>query len=285
MATSPPTVSNDPPAPSHGDLLKVSAYDRAASLLISLLVMVGLFVTILVVMWITTQVFNRPPAAEMFLVEEDTGLIDEGDAYDIDEPGLDELNLAEPDIQDTLAAVTDAVTSVAATLDAIDSAVSARGKGGDGRQRGAGGLIPRWQRWEIRYAETTLESYLKQLDFFGIELAALGGGQPSIDYVAFERGRPVRRTAAADEKDERLYFIWQGGPFKEQDRGLLTQAGVPTTGRVICQFYPPSVENQLAILEQAQLGTRDLKQVRKTVFGVQAAGRGYEFYVLDIQWR
>ena len=271
----------------HGDLLKVSAYDHVASLLVALLVLVGVFVAILVVIWITNQVFMRPPAPEMFLFEDSGDTVNpEGSARDINEPGVEELDLAEPDVQDTLAAVTDAVSSVAASLDAIDGAMSTRGSGaGDNRKRGTGGLIPRWQRWEIRYLSTTLESYTKQLDFFGIELGVVGGGQPTIDYARYKGGRPIKRSVPADDKDERLYFIWQGGKFKAHDRSLLARAGVNTTGRIMCQFYPAAIENQLAVLENQSLGSRQLKQVKKTIFGVVPVGRGFEFKVLEMRWR
>ena len=105
---------------------------------------------------------------------------------------MEELqDLVEPDVKDTLAAVTDAVSTVAASLDAMETVMSTRGRGGaDGRKRGSGDTIPRWQRWEIRFQATTLESYAKELEFFGIELAALGGGRPGIDYAYFENGSP-----------------------------------------------------------------------------------------------
>jgi hypothetical protein len=273
------------PASEPGDLLRVSTYDQVAGLLVSLLMMVGLCVGVLVVIWITTRVFTRPAPAEVFLVEEESGPEEaESSATEIREPGLEELDLVTPDVQDTLAAVTDAVSSVAASLDAIETAVSSRGSGGDGRKQGSG-VIPRWQRWEIRYVSTTLDSYAKQLEYFGIELAALGGGQATVDYARFSNGRPQRRAADSATSDERLYFIWQGGKFKEQDRALLARAGINMTGRVICQFYPPEIENQLAVLEQNELGGRPLKDVRRTTFGVRPAGRGFEFHVSEIQWR
>lgn len=249
--------------------------------------MVGLFVSVLFVVWLTTQVFSRPAAPEMFLVEEEPGTDNpEGTARDINEPGIEELDLAEPDVQDTLAAVTDAVSSIAASLDAIDGAMATRGSGaGDSRKRGGGDLIPRWQRWEIRYISTTLESYAKQLEFFGIELAAIGGGQSTIDYAIFENGNLKSRSVNASQEDDRLYFIWQGGKFKEQDRALLSRAGINTTGRVICQFYPPAIENQLAVIEKEAMGSRELKEVKKTTFSVKPAGRGFEFFVDKMEWR
>jgi hypothetical protein len=223
----------------------------------------------------------------MYLVEEEEGTTNpEGTARDINEPGIEELDLAEPDVQDTLAAVTDAVSSVAASLDALEGAMATRGSGaGDSRKRGGGDLIPRWQRWEVGFDGTTLDSYAKQLEFFGIELGAIGGGQPTIDYAFFQRGKLQNRSVPSTTEDERLYFIWQGGKFKEQDRALLQRAGVNTTGRVMCQFYPPAIENQLAVLEKEALGARELKNVRKTIFSVRPAGRNFEFFVKEIQWR
>jgi hypothetical protein len=269
-----------------GELLKVSTYDRAASLLVSLLLMVGLGVGVLTMIWITTRVLARPAPPMIALVEEEPGTEDAQDTVEISEPGIDDLDLAEPDVQDTLAAVTDAVSSVAASLDAIDSAVASRGSGfGQNRKRGGGDQIPRWQRWEVRYLNTTLEAYVRQLEYFGIELAAMGGGRSTIDYGSFRNGRPAARSSQSGQDDQRLYFIWQGGRFREQDRALLAQAGIDTTGRVVCQFYPPEIENQLAVLEQQQQGSRALRDIKRTIFGVRPAGRGYEFYVIEIQWR
>ncbi len=277
--TADPTDSTTP------DLLKVSAYDRVSSVIVALLVMVGSLVAMLGIVWWTSQMLTRPTAQEVFLVEEAEGEeSNEQDAREVQEPGLEDLALVEPDVKETLAAVTDAVSSVAASLDAIETAVSTRGQGGEGRKAGSG-VIPRWQRWEIRYLSTTLEAYAKQLDFFGIELAAMGGGKPSVDYAHFQKGRIGRRPSPEGQEDKRLYFVWQGGRFQQQDRALLTQAGINPQGRITCQFFSPELENSLALLEQKQLGGRPLKQVRRTVFAVRPAGQGFEFYVLEIQAR
>ena len=288
MSSRTPSKSTPQRQPVHGDLLKVSAYDRAASMLVAALVMVGVFVTLLFIVWLTTRVFFVPSAPEVFLVEDEPGTTNpEGTARDINEPGIEELtDIIEPDITETLAAVTEAVSSVAASLDAVDGVMATRGKGaGDNRKRGSGDVIPRWQRWEIRFESTTLESYAKQLEFFGIELGALGGGRGGVDYAQMKGGSPQQRSVNADAKDDRLYFIWQGGKLTQQDQALLQQAGVSTTGRVVCQFYPKSIENQLAVLEKQKLGSRPLRDVKRTVFGVRPAGRGYEFYVVEIDYR
>ena len=195
-------------------------------------------------------------------------------------------DLVEPDVQDTLAAVTDAVSSIAASLNAIDGAVATRGNGmGDNRKRGNGDAIPRHERWEVKYTSTTLADYSSQLEFFGIDVGAFGGGRPGVEYVYFQNRAAKKKVETDPEKDERIYFVWQGGKFKQYDRSLLSQVGIPTTGRVIMQFYPKDVENKLALLEQDKRGSRPLRDIQKTYFGIQGTKGSYEFYVINIEWR
>jgi hypothetical protein len=95
----------------------------------------------------------------------------------------------------------------------------------------------------------------------------------------------MARRQPAGQKDDRLYFVWQGGRFRDEDRAVMSRAGINTSGRIVCQFCPAEIENQLATLEQQQLGNRALRDIRRTIFGVRPAGRGFEFYVIEIQWR
>ena len=257
-------------------------------MLIALLILIGTAVALLFFIWLTGRVFYKPSMSEILLLEEESGTQNPpGTARDINEPGIEELNdLQEPDVKDQLAAVTDAVSTIAASLDALEGVVATRGKGmGDSRKRGNGDdVIPRWQRWEIRYESTTLADYAKQLGFFNIELGVLGGGRPGVDYLGFAGGAAKKRTVNNSD-DERLYFIWQSGKFKEQDRQLLAQNGIPTSGRVMCQFYSKELENRLANLELQKRGNRPLKDIKKTFFGITGSSNNYEFYVMDIRWR
>ena len=72
--------------------LGVSAYDRTAALLVALLIMVGVFVSMLVVIWITSRVFTTQQAVPVEFIEElsggDAAL---GSARDLEEPGLDRV--------------------------------------------------------------------------------------------------------------------------------------------------------------------------------------------------
>jgi hypothetical protein len=141
------------------------------------------------------------------------------------------------------------------------------------------GGLSRSQRWEIRFAaETVLDDYRRELDFFQIELAAatLDG---RIEYVrGFTQSPPtVERDRTAAET--RLYMQWRSGSARlAADRALLESAGVETAGKQLVQFIPPDVEERLARLEY-DYAKREAAKIRKTRFAVRPVGGGFEFFV------
>jgi hypothetical protein len=158
-------------------------------------------------------------------------------------------------------------------------------------------IIPRHLRWQVQYDTSDGLAYAKQLDFFGIELGAVGGGRPLIDYASsLQKGRPDSRSGQGDA-EQRLYLTWTGGTLAKFDRDFLTRAGVPTARRIIVQFYPEPVENRLAIIEMEAAAKKPVEQLTpaernqwqkafaKTIFGVKRTGSGYEYYVIDQKFR
>lgn len=289
-------LQHDGPARRLAAETQVSLFDRISSLLVALLILVGFFVLILFLIWLTNRALYRERAVPVTLIEELAGRGDHalGTARDLEEPGVEELpDVVEPQLSETLEAVTDAVSSQAATLEALEGNAEFTGTGrgqGDSRMAGPGGegsadIVPRWERWEVHFSTTSRDEYARQLDFFGIELGAVGGGTPNVDYATgLSKPTPSRRSAPGDQ-EKRLYMTWNSGVLQEMDRQLLEQAGITTRGRIIMQFYPPEQEQKLAELENAKAGGRSVKEIRKTMFGVRAAGTGYEFYVIDQQYR
>lgn len=272
--------------------LGVSAYDRTAALLVALLIMVGVFVSMLVVIWITSRVFTTQQAVPVEFIEElsggDAAL---GSARDLEEPGLEEVeDLNEPQLEQTLEALTDAISAQQANLDTLEGEARASSKGrglGDSRAAGQGGdanTIPRWERWQIEFNAATLGEYADKLDFFGIELAAMGGGSKQIDY-AFNLSKKKPDTRSSSDDDNRIYFTWRHGSLRAGDRDLLARAGIKTQGRLLVQFYPAKIENMLAALENNELSGRPLDSVKKTVFGVVGESGKYEFALLQLQRR
>ena len=155
-----------------------------------------------------------------------------------------------------------------------------RGPGplGEGRSD----IVPPWDRWEIRFTTEGLTAYARQLDSFKIELGAIGGS-PVVDYAwNLSSPKPKHKTGKpGDEK--RLYMSWKGGGvLADYDKQLLARAGIKTQRRLILQFYPKETEHMLLQAEaDHDKGRHKPQEFLKTIFGVQPAGRGYEFYVID----
>lgn len=255
-------------------------------MLVALLILVGSAVLLLFLILLTRRVLASQLTVPVEFLEELAG--DSEDSFGSDdefaEPGLQELDLIEPQVQEVISEVSDTVVAQAATLDAMLSDMTAGGTGsGDRRRAGKGGsnIVPRWERWEIRFSAISLDVYAKQLDFFRVELAVIGGGGKSIEYVSgFSRPRPEKRSSSAESED-RLYMTWRSGELKKADRDLLRKTGLDPLGRLSVQFYPPDVEQTLGRLERAYAGDRELKDIRRTRFGVRPDAKGYQFYVME----
>ena len=280
-------------APPLEDELGVSHYENVTSWIVALILFIGFFVTLLGLIWLTKQFSFAQVAVPIEFVEEKSGRGEaaEGYARDLEEPGLEELEeLQEPALQATLEAVTTMVSTKMAALDSLNTDATQTGKGsglGDSRGEGEGGegdSIPRWERWQIEYESDSLTKYASQLDFFGIELGAAGGGRKFIDYARnFARGGSTRQGTGKQEK--RLYFTWNSGTLRQLDGQLLGRAGVITAGRVTLQFYPPNLEEQLFQLEMRnaseKFGIKNPRYLRKTIFKVQKSGSGFIFKVVN----
>lgn len=278
--------------------MSLSTYDQVAGILLALLLLIGGAVGVMFLLWLISSIVFAPAARPIKLVENITGRGEhaEGFARDLEAPGEEEMpELQEPQLQTSLEAVTDAVSSVAASMDVFDSQSPLTSKGnaglGDSRPPGPLGegenIIPRWERWEIRFSSNNLNAYAQQLDFFKIELGAIGG-KKEVDYAMnLTQGRPNTKSGPS-KNEKRLYMTWKSGALKQFDQQLLARAGVNTSNRMLVQFYPEQTENMLATIEMEnakKVGHPNLKEFLRTVFGVRAAGRNFEFYVIDQHFR
>jgi hypothetical protein len=154
------------------------------------------------------------------------------------------------------------------------------GTGGPGLGFGPGdGGVPAEQRWSIVYNPgQTLEEYARQLDALGVEFAVVTDSKQLVYVSHFSDPSPTKRYGSG-QGDARLYFLWQGRGRKATDIALLQKAGVDVGDRVMLQFYPKPVEQQLAQLEVRYRG-RQPAEIRFTRFGVVATGNGYGFQVI-----
>jgi len=285
--------------------LRVSAYDKVASLLIALLMVVGFFVLLLFIIWLTGRLlFTKAPIPVELLEYAGRGDHAAGFERDMEEPGMEEMEeLMEPQVEATLEAITDVVSNQAAAFDAIamSAAASSKGSGmGDSRPPGPLGegvtdVIPPWERWEIRFSTAGIDVYARQLDHFKIELGAAGGGMSKVDYAYDLAGSPPKHRQGNPEEEGRMYMTWKGGgPMAAFDRQLLGRARIKTDRRMLLQFYPKPTEQMLQNVEfQAAADEHgitppelDPRILLKTIFGVRSVrGGGYEFHVIEQYFR
>ena len=282
MATTQPTIGTYE--------LEVSPYERVASMLIALLVLIGSAVLIMFLLWLTSQIFASRVAPEVNL--EDIGIGDGGlsGGTELDAPLAEELgmetDLEEPSLEQTLATIADAVSSQVAMLQdpfATEDAVTGRGGStgsGGGTGGGTGSGSGRARRWEVRFPPgNTIVTYARQLDFFKIEMGVLMDGGKVVYASNFSRQNPTRREGRS-KQEPRYYLTWREGGLQQADQELLGKAGIDPKGRLILKFLTKELEADLLAKEQAYLAGSNRK-IRTTYFGIRPASGGYEFYVID----
>ena len=291
--TSPPPKRKSQ-VPKRAYRLNASAYDQVASGLFSALLFVGVTVIAILMLFFSSKLFVSQVAVPVTMSDVAGEGSARGSGSELDEPGGDDVpdELQQDSPIESVETITAAVSSNAASFDDMSLETSfTPGKGGgkgDGRGTGRGRAgpqedVPRAQRWAIHFDGGNIKTYAKQLDFFGIELAALGGSENLVQYAYnVSKPKPDKRTGPS-ESEQRLYMTWRSGPLQSADRELLKKAGIDITDRVIMQFYPAATEQQLAQLERAYAGTRDINEVRRTVFDVRAKGDKFEFVVTGQQ--
>ncbi len=288
--------------PKDFDALQTHLSDRVSSLLISLVLMVGLSVVVLGSIYLSNRRIAAPLSVVLVPEERAAGRGDHaaGFAKDFAAPGEEEIEqISEPTLQQSLEAATSMVSTIIASMDTIESLASeaSHGQGGLGDYRPPGllgdgeDIIHRSQRWELKFTARNLQAYAAQLDYFNIELAAIGGGIRTVDYASKFSGTPQRKSGNSKE-EERIYFIWRnGGAMEQYDRQLLQRAGVPLQGRQVLKFLSKAFEDQLAQLEygyaQQVLGRpASPMELAKTIFECRPlSSGGYEWVVIDQRYR
>ncbi len=277
---------------------RISRFDVVTSLFMALMLFIGIFVFMLFIIWLTSR-WTFAPLAIAPIIENAAGRGDNAEGFerDFEPPGAEEVEeLMEPTLQDTIEAVTDAVSSVAASLTTNDTSATSSTVGtgqGDSRPPGPEGegedIVPRFERWQLNFTARDVGSYAKQLDFYAIELGAIGGSVQGVDSVNNLSSKPTSRLIIDTESEKRLYFMFKTpSPLMQYDLQLLGQAGVNTSGRTPLKFIPTELENKLAFVEleySKSKGHPSVTEIAKTVFESKAVGAGYEFEVTSQRYR
>ncbi|XZE19455.1 hypothetical protein SH449x_004775 [Pirellulaceae bacterium SH449] len=274
--------------------LRTNSVDKVSSLLTAMLVLVGLAVFLLGLMFFLRA--GQPQIKAIRLEPEKIagrGENAEGMERDFDPPAADEVEMSDPPLDQTLQMVADAINSVSELMDGMQN--DGTGKG-DSRPPGPEGegddIIPRFERWDIKFQARDKKNYGAQLDFFKIELGTYGAGIPRVEYISNLSGAPVKRSGLPKD-DKRLYFLSVAdGALKRYDKQFLQSAGINVGTRPPIKFFPPETEELLAQAEaQHYVKNRNpefrVTDVGKTVFESRpsATGKGYEFVVIDQRYR
>ena len=135
--------------------------------------------------------------------------------------------------------------------------------------------------WEVLFTDgiSPLE-YARQIDYFGIELAAVAkNGQ--IQYASHvTQPKPERRVGKKSE-ELRIAINWKQGNLSSLDGKLLTKAGITTTDKTITHYYPLAIEAKMMQVQKAYAG-RQASDIRRTRFKIRPQEnnpKAYEFYV------
>jgi len=270
--------------------LTVNSYDRTATLLIALLIMVGAAVSGLLVVFFTTRQFPSIEPIPVVPVEATSPNANQGLANEPDPPGVEDApDLSEPQLQDTLDALTAAVSmnEVLLSDEMLDAEKEAgKGKGlGDSRMPGQGGdgvveRVRRADRWKIRFEPESFSDFARWLDFHKIELGVLG--RDNQVYYAYEvTGSPIKVRSGKPSEDKRIYTSPADGPMPNLAMQLARKAGIARHGTIILLFHPKNVTDLLWITENKYANGRDVNTIRETVFTVIKERNRYTFQVVD----
>jgi hypothetical protein len=272
--------------------LAVNSYDRVASLLVALLIMIGAVVAGLVIVYFARTLSANQVAIPVQPVSaarpSDAAL---GLKRDLEPPGMEDVSdLIEPQLPDTLSTIAAAVAERAALVsdENIDSDGEVSHGQGLGDERTAGisgdGDFVREPDRQILFDPASIDEYAAWLDFFKIELGVLGRDNQVHYAYNLSQARPDTRVGAPLE-EQRLYLNSSGSPLATLDQRLAGKAGIDRFGRIVLQFFPPEASGLLYALEQQAAGGRSIEEVRKTIFRVARKGNGFEFSVEQQEFR
>lgn len=287
MASSPPQNLQSASATSSDYRLSVSSYDRTASMIIALLVIVGCAVAGMAVVFFTGKFVRTIEPIPVVPVEASTTSPNQGMADEPDPPGAEDApELSEPQLEQTLENLASSVIQDVMVSDTIKEAGKGKGKG-DKRLAGAGGdgvveRVPRWERWKIRFEPDSTADFAGWLDYYKIEIGVLGRDKKVHYAKNFTKGTPEVYSRTDYMKDTRGYTTAADGPMPRLTDELARKAGIANRGSLMLMFYPfKGVEDLLYTLESKYSGGRSANDIRETVFAVVKEGRDYRFEVID----
>lgn len=268
----------------------VSTYDRVSASLWSSIMIFGSFAVILLLVWLGKlsgpEVVPPEPLQPWPTPAVVTGPSDQ--EIEVEDPELPDLE--PPKLADTLDAVSDAMSLVLASVGSLDS----NGTGGIGPGKRDRPPVPTpvpatpdYRRWVINYESTDIDQYAEQLRFFNIDLGIVKTDSNAIVRVRNPGGNAQMIDSDRQQERNTLRFAHKQRRMKRWDELISKRAGASTENSLLCQFYPGSTRRIIRQVEAEALAQRgrNLSEVRQTILKVQPTGNGFEFVVLDFNYR
>lgn len=270
---------------------KVSLYEQVSGTLYSGVIVIGAISFVLIGIWLSLMSDGVWHEGRNVPEPIDPGqLRPVGVAEDIEEPGVEEFpEVAEPMLADSLEAV-DVRSTVRASDKAGDSAFNGAGRGlGDRRQAGYKGNDlteghEAWKHWQIDYTVSSIQEYGRQLDHFGVELAAAEKKGLTVIYCKDVSKQPTLRVGQKSAEG-RIYFQHAKQLLRRWDLLTLQKAGVEDCeSRTPIHFYPDAMIRKMYQLETMQLEEdgRKIEEVKQAKFVIAGSEGGYQFKLAEL---
>ncbi len=293
QAPAPDQIYSGHPAP----VLATTRLDRVLSGMMAVAGFLLLVTSLLAGLWLSNRevVQNLPAPIEIVdLGGFEDGKVDETPHLEtpleaISDPSIVETEQDQPSVSESLEVLIELSDAATERVESVIRSDSSADSGRTGSRTGTGnrplgprigvGQFPRDQRWIIRFDDSSLGEYARQLDYFNIELGALFPDR--LVYISkLSQANPKRRVVTTGRGEDRLYMRWRGGQRKQADLLLFRKAGDDASGASLIHFYPADVEELLARVER-EYRNRKPSEIRRTVFEVRRDGGGYQFVVVS----
>ncbi|MFG0288400.1 MAG: hypothetical protein ACF8CQ_09500 [Rhodopirellula sp. JB044] len=121
--------------------------------------------------------------------------------------------------------------------------------------------LKRYDRWELSFKSLNgIADLANTLDYFGFQLAAMGGKRKGIDYIFDLRfPRPSTSVLRDPSQEKRMYFaLLKKGPLLSAAKELFARTRLDVQGRTLLLIVPEKVEILLANLENQYCTTHAL---------------------------
>lgn len=270
--------------------LTVNAYDRTATMIIALLILVGALVLGLGIVFFADKMTVTIKPVPVVPVEATSANANQGFAEEPDPPGVEDApELSEPALEQTLDSISLAATAREVLLsdENLEGAEQAgRGKGlGDARMAGPGGdgvveRVPRWERWKIRFEPESAAEFARWLDFHKIDIGVLGRDN-LVHYASGLSQSPPQLRTGEPVRENRGYTSAADGPMPSLTNDLARKADIAKLGNVVLLFYPFEVESILWTMENQYSKGKDVNSIRETTFTVTRNGSQFGFEIAD----